>query len=92
MPTGIGGFFTAQSVVGALTARQMYAINSSTVDIVSNWLPSVRVLGDLRATTITYRAIVRSRPLASDEAGVPVLRAVGADEILLALNPTISDA
>ncbi|MDB5611896.1 MAG: methyl-accepting chemotaxis protein, partial [Bradyrhizobium sp.] len=59
----------AMSVMGALNVRQMYAINSSTVDIVDNWLPSVRVLGDLRAATITYRAIVRSHLLAADEAG-----------------------
>jgi methyl-accepting chemotaxis protein len=47
----------------------MYTINSATVDIVNNWLPSVRVLGELRAATITYRAIVRSHLLATDEAG-----------------------
>jgi len=36
---------------------------------VTSWLPSVRVLGELRAATITYRAIVRSHLLATDEAG-----------------------
>ena len=59
----------AMSVMGALNIRQMYAINSSTIDITTNWLPSIRVLGELRAATITYRAIVRSHLLASDEAG-----------------------
>jgi methyl-accepting chemotaxis protein len=59
----------AMSSMGALNIRQMYAIDSSTVDIVTNWLPSVRVLGELRAATITYRAIVRSHMLATDEAG-----------------------
>ena len=59
----------AMSAMGALSIRQMYAINSSTVDIVSNWLPSVRVLGEVRAATITYRAIVRSHLLATNEAG-----------------------
>ena len=59
----------AMSVMGALNIRQMYAINASTVDITANWLPSVRVLGELRAATITYRAIVRSHILAGDEAG-----------------------
>jgi methyl-accepting chemotaxis protein len=59
----------AMSLMGALNIRQMYAINSSTVDIVTSWLPSVRVLGELRAATITYRAIVRSHLLAADEAG-----------------------
>ncbi|HMH73662.1 MAG TPA: MCP four helix bundle domain-containing protein, partial [Bradyrhizobium sp.] len=46
----------AMSAMGALNIRQMYTINSATVDIVNNWLPSVRVLGELRAATITYRA------------------------------------
>jgi methyl-accepting chemotaxis protein len=59
----------AMSAMGALNIRQMYAINSSTVDIVSNWLPSVQTLGEVRAATITYRAIVRSHLLATNEAG-----------------------
>ncbi len=59
----------AMSLMGALNVRQMYAINSSTVDITTNWLPSIRVLGELRAATITYRAIVRSHLLAAEEAG-----------------------
>ena len=59
----------AMSAMGALNIRQMYTINSATVDIVNNWLPSVRILGELRAATITYRAIVRSHLLATDEAG-----------------------
>jgi methyl-accepting chemotaxis protein len=59
----------AMSVMGALSVRQMYAINAATVDITASWLPSVRVLGELRAATITYRAIVRSHILAADEAG-----------------------
>jgi methyl-accepting chemotaxis protein len=59
----------AMSVMGALNVRQMYVINSSTVDIVNNWLPSVQALGDVRAATITYRAIVRSHLLATNEAG-----------------------
>ena len=59
----------AMTAMGALNVRQMYVINASTVDIVTSWLPSVRVLGELRAATITYRAIVRSHLLATDEAG-----------------------
>jgi methyl-accepting chemotaxis protein len=59
----------AMTAMGALNVRQMYVINASTVDIVTSWLPSVRVLGELRAATITYRAIVRAHLLATDEAG-----------------------
>ncbi len=68
--TGVVAFLlVAMSAMGGLNIRQMYTINSATVDIVNNWLPSVRVLGELRAATITYRAIVRSHLLATDEAG-----------------------
>jgi methyl-accepting chemotaxis protein len=66
--TVVAFLLVAISVMGALNIRQMYAINSSTVDITSSWLPSVRVLGELRAATITYRAIVRSHLLATDDA------------------------
>jgi methyl-accepting chemotaxis protein len=59
----------AMSAMGALAVKQMYAINGATVDVVSNWLPSIRVLGDVRAATITYRAIVRSHLLATTESG-----------------------
>jgi methyl-accepting chemotaxis protein len=59
----------AMSAMGALAVRQMFALNGSTTDIVENWLPSIRVLGDVRAATITYRAIVRSHLLATTEAG-----------------------
>jgi methyl-accepting chemotaxis protein len=50
--------------VGLLAIRSMRTINANTVDIVTNWLPSVRVLGDLRAGVITYRNVVREHMLA----------------------------
>jgi len=45
----------AMTGMGLLAVRNMRAIDASTVDITTNWLPSVRVLGDLRAGVITYR-------------------------------------
>ena len=39
----------AMSAMGGLSIRQMYDINDATVDIVNSWLPSVRVVGELRA-------------------------------------------
>ena len=42
----------------------MRAINANTVDITTSWLPSVRVLGDLRAGVITYRNVIREHMLA----------------------------
>jgi methyl-accepting chemotaxis protein len=54
----------AMTGMGLLAVRNMRAINANTVDIGSNWLPSVRVLGDLRAGVITYRNVVREHMLA----------------------------
>jgi methyl-accepting chemotaxis protein len=68
----------AMSAMGALAVRQMSDINDSTIEIADSWLPSVRVLGEIRAATITYRAIVRSHLLATNEPGKH------AQEVLLA--------
>src|SRR5580698_94731 len=54
----------AMTGMGLLAVRNMRAINANTVDIGSNWLPSVRVLGDLRAGVITYRNVIREHMLA----------------------------
>ena len=59
----------AMSTMGGLAVKQMSDINNSTVEIARSWLPSVRVLGEIRAATITYRAIVRSHLLANTESG-----------------------
>ncbi len=54
----------AMTGMGLLAVRNMRAINASTVDINTNWLPSVRALGDLRAGVITYRNVIREHMLA----------------------------
>ncbi len=59
----------AMTGMGLLAVRNMRAINASTVDIATNWLPSVRVLGDLRAGVITYRNVIREHMLARDRRG-----------------------
>ena len=51
------------SGMGLLAVENMRAINANTVDITTNWLPSVRVLGDLRAGVITYRNVIREHML-----------------------------
>jgi methyl-accepting chemotaxis protein len=50
--------------MGLLAVKNMRSLNASTVDINTNWLPSVRVLGDLRAGVITYRNVIREHMLA----------------------------
>ena len=53
----------AMTGMGLLAVKNMRAINANTVDITTNWLPSVRVLGDLRAGVITYRNVIREHML-----------------------------
>jgi methyl-accepting chemotaxis protein len=62
--TVIAFLLVALTGMGLLAVRNMRTINASTVDIQTNWLPSVRVLGDLRAGTITYRNMIREHMLA----------------------------
>src|ERR1700757_4495651 len=54
----------AMTGMGLLAVKNMRAMNASTVDITTSWLPSVRVLGELRAGVITYRTVVREHMLA----------------------------
>src|SRR5271154_5312206 len=53
----------AMAGMGLLAVYNMRAINANTVDIATNWLPSVRTLGDLRAGVITYRNVIREHML-----------------------------
>ncbi|WP_438275961.1 methyl-accepting chemotaxis protein [Nitrobacter sp.] len=59
----------AMAGMGVLSMIEMEAIHDRAVDLRTNWLPSVRELGELRAGTIAYGAAVRSHLLASDAAG-----------------------
>jgi methyl-accepting chemotaxis protein len=54
----------AMTGMGLLAVMNMRSLNASTVDIDTNWLPSVRALGDLRAGVITYRNVIREHMLA----------------------------
>ncbi len=53
----------AMAGLGLFAIRKMQAINANAVDIQTNWMPSVRVLGDLRAGVITYRNVIREHML-----------------------------
>ncbi|WMT77776.1 methyl-accepting chemotaxis protein [Bradyrhizobium sp. Ash2021] len=53
----------AMTGMGLLAVKNMRAMNANTVDIATIWLPSVRVLGDLRAGIITYRNVIREHML-----------------------------
>jgi|SRR5271156_52409 len=49
--------------MGLVAVMKMRAINESTVQIATSWLPSVRVLGELRTGVITYRNVLREHML-----------------------------
>lgn len=53
----------AMTSMGLIAVQKMRAINANAVDIQANWLPSVRVLGELRAGVITYRNVIRQHML-----------------------------
>src|ERR1700737_4958622 len=63
----------AMAGMGLLAVTKMEAIYASATDIQTNWLPSVRALGDLRAEVNSYRNVVRAHMLpdtADDKAAV----------------------
>ena len=62
--TVVAFLLVAMTGMGLLAVRNMRAINANTVDIATNWMPSVRVLGELRAGVITYRNVIREHMLA----------------------------
>jgi methyl-accepting chemotaxis protein len=55
--------------IGIIAVRSMQALNANAVDIQSNWLPNVRVLGELQKNVIQYRSIVRAYLLADTAEG-----------------------
>ncbi|MBR1231396.1 methyl-accepting chemotaxis protein [Bradyrhizobium sp. AUGA SZCCT0182] len=61
--TVVAFLLVAMTGMGLLAVRNMRAMNADTVDITTNWMPSVRVLGDLRAGVITYRNVIREHML-----------------------------
>ena len=58
----------AMTGMGLLAVSKMRAINANAVDIQTSWLPSVRVLADLRAGINSYRNIIRAHMLAETAA------------------------
>lgn len=54
----------AMASMGFLAIQKMQAINGNTVDIAQNWLPSIRLLGELRAGVVNYRNNLREHMLA----------------------------
>jgi methyl-accepting chemotaxis protein len=61
--TVVAFLLLAMTGMGLLAVSSMRSINASTVDIATSWLPSVRVLGDLRSGVINYRNVIREHLL-----------------------------
>jgi methyl-accepting chemotaxis protein len=55
--------------MGGLAIMKMRDINARTVEIQSNWLPSVRALGELRRGALNYRSVLRGHLLSETAAG-----------------------
>jgi methyl-accepting chemotaxis protein len=49
--------------MGLMAIRNMQTINGHTVEIATNWLPSVRVLGELHVDVVSYRSALRDHLL-----------------------------
>jgi methyl-accepting chemotaxis protein len=54
----------AMSGMGLLAIRSMQSINAHTVEIATGWLPSVRVLGELRTDINLFRIALRAHVMA----------------------------
>ena len=64
--------------LGLLAGQSMRVLHANAHNISAHWLPSVKVLGELHAGTITYRATLRAHLLAEtvdEKAAVESMRA-----------------
>ena len=63
----ISFLLVAMISLGLLAISQMQALNTNATDIQSNWLPSVRLLGELRTGVTSYRSVLREHMLAETD-------------------------
>ena len=60
----VAALLIALSGLGALAVVEMRSLNAASTDIATNWLPSVRILGEMRAYVLSYRGALRDHILA----------------------------
>jgi methyl-accepting chemotaxis protein len=65
--TVISFLLVAMIGLGLVAIAEMRAINANATDIQSNWLPSVRLLGELRTGVTSYRSVLREHMLVETE-------------------------
>lgn len=58
----------ALTAMGAFAVVEMRAINTSAQDIKTSWLPSIRLVGELRTQSARYRAVLRDYLTEPDDA------------------------
>jgi methyl-accepting chemotaxis protein len=58
--------FVVIAGIGTLAFMQMRAINAATQDIQTQWLPSVRWIGEMRVQSARYRAVLRDHLIVAD--------------------------
>src|SRR6266567_4681130 len=80
----ISFLLVALAGLGLFATYQMQTIHVSTLEIQSNWLPKVRLLGHLRGHTIRYGSVVRDHVLETDPA-----KKASAEKILNTLTQEI---
>lgn len=56
----------SSAAVGGFSLQKMHSIEANVIDIQASWLPSVRLLGEMRANTITYRIVIRDLAATTD--------------------------
>ena len=83
---GFGSLAILMIVLGIFSIVQMSNVNASTVDIATNWLPSVKVLGEIRFITASSRRLelrdllhTDKNALEGDEADIKKQEALLAD-------------
>ncbi|UYO39534.1 MCP four helix bundle domain-containing protein [Rhodopseudomonas palustris] len=57
----------AVSGLGALSVLKLNSMNANTVEITTNWLPTVTVLGEMRAQVLSYRMKLRDHLLETND-------------------------
>ncbi|UFZ07333.1 methyl-accepting chemotaxis protein [Bradyrhizobium ontarionense] len=83
----IAFMLVTMSGLGVLAVTSMQSINAGTVDIATNWLPSVRTIGELRADINLLRIALRAHVMAetteakqaADKRVTGILETIGKD-------------
>jgi methyl-accepting chemotaxis protein len=58
--------FVVIAIIGGFAFMQMRAINAAAQDIQTNWLPSVRWVGEMRVQSARYRGVLRDHLIVAD--------------------------